>query len=90
MAGSNPTLPALDCADFGMVTFTIEMKDRNGAWTDSLGIGREQFFTIDDAREAIQQLHNLDDESFHRDARIIDYVRGPNGPVEYESIPFVG
>lgn len=72
-----------------MIEFTIEMQDANGIWTESLGVGREKFSTIEDAREAIESLHNLSDESFHRDGRIVDFVRGPASTV-YEIIPFVG
>lgn len=71
-----------------MIEFTIEMEDKNGVWTDSLGVGREKFSAIEDAREAIRSLHNLDDESFHRDGRIVDFVGGPSSTV-YEFVPFV-
>ena len=53
--------------------YTIEMPDSNGVWTDSLGAGRERFTTVEGAREAIAALHGLDDETYHRVARIVSF-----------------
>ena len=69
------------------INVTIEMLDNNNVWTDSLGVGREQFDSIDAARDAIQSLHDLDDDSFHREARIVDFEGGPSARV-YDLIPF--
>ncbi len=64
--------------------YAIEMHDRNGVWTDNLGMGREEFDTVKDAREAIRSLHDLDDEAFHETARIVTH----DGTEEIEVIPF--
>ena len=69
------------------INVTIEMLDQNNVWTDSLGVGREQFDSLEAARDAIQSLHDLDDESFHRDARIVEFDGGPSANV-HETVPY--
>ena len=53
------------------MSYTIEMIDANGEWQDELGVGREEFETIADAVTAIHDLHEMDDETFHRPARVV-------------------